>query len=91
VALDPDEGRSASDPLLVSHWWHEHQGEFGPRTRYLNGQPVTPEALKQLLNAGLQKQRFAAAELLALGGWVRPLFDVHAPAFRQHERLGEIW
>jgi uncharacterized protein (TIGR02270 family) len=90
VALDPDHGRFEPELSIVSSWWHEHAAEFAPTVRYLRGQPVTPETLMQCLCSGPQIQRFAAAELLALAGWLTPAFDVCAPAFRQRQRWAEI-
>jgi uncharacterized protein (TIGR02270 family) len=93
---NPEEEEAASradlslpwpDPLLVQKWWHARQGKFSRGTRYLLGQPITEESLRQALKNGYQRQRAAAAIELAILRPARPLFDVRAPAWRQQAML----
>jgi uncharacterized protein (TIGR02270 family) len=83
--LDADEGLLWPAKAAVDRWWATHSSHFAPLTRHLTGTTINAASLRQLLVAGPQKRRGAAAELLAFSGL--PLFDVCAPAFRQAHRL----
>jgi uncharacterized protein (TIGR02270 family) len=87
VAMDLDESLAWPDPALVQKWWNAHQGQFSKGTRYLLGQPITPESLRAALKNGYQRQRAAAALELAILNPGRPLFEVRAPGFRQQKLL----
>jgi uncharacterized protein (TIGR02270 family) len=86
--MDPDENLPWPDPDLVKTWWEARRGRFSKDTRYLLGQPITVESLRQALRAGYQRQRAAAAIELALLLPGRPLFEVRAPGHRQQDVLG---
>jgi uncharacterized protein (TIGR02270 family) len=88
VALDRDENLPWPDPTLIQKWWNQRQGQFAKGTRYLLGQPITPESLRVALKNGYQRQRAAAALELAILEPGRPLFEVRAPGFRQRTLLG---
>jgi|SRR5208282_728973 len=88
VAMDPDQHLPWPVPELVRRWWADHQGNFAKGTRYLLGQPITPESLRQALRIGYQRQRAAAAIELAIFKPGRPLFEVRAPGWRQLALLG---
>jgi uncharacterized protein (TIGR02270 family) len=83
VAMDPDENLLWPNPELVRKWWTDRQGNFAKGTRYLLGQPITPESLRLALKNGYQRQRAAAAIELAILKPGRPLFEVRAPGARQ--------
>jgi uncharacterized protein (TIGR02270 family) len=87
VAMDPDDNLAWPDPALVKKWWEERRGSFAKETRYLLGQPITVESIRQALQTGYQRQRAAAAIELALLNPGRPLFEVRAPARRQQQVL----
>jgi uncharacterized protein (TIGR02270 family) len=87
VAMDPDENLPWPDPVLVRKWWEARRGGFSKDTRYLLGQPITVESIRQALQAGYQRQRAAAAIELALLKPGRPLFEVRAPGHRQQQIL----
>jgi len=89
VAIDPDENLPWPDPALVKKWWEARRGGFSKDTRYLLGQPITLESIRQALKTGYQHQRAAAAIELALLNPGHPLFEVRAPAWRQERLLGE--
>jgi uncharacterized protein (TIGR02270 family) len=88
VALDEDDDLPWPDPERVAAWWRAHQGRFSQGTRYLLGQPLSPEALRLTLRQGFQRQRAAAALELAVQQPGQPLFEVRAPGFRQLHLLG---
>jgi uncharacterized protein (TIGR02270 family) len=87
VTMDPDDNLAWPDAVLVMKWWEARRGSFAKDTRYLLGQPITVESLRQALKTGYQRQRAAAAIELALLKPGRPLFEVRAPARRQQQLL----
>src|SRR5271157_2707566 len=87
VEIDPDENLPWPDPALVQKWWNVRKGNFAKGTRYLLGQPITPESLRLALKNGYQRQRAAAALELAILKPGRPVFEVRAPGFRQQQLL----
>jgi uncharacterized protein (TIGR02270 family) len=87
VSLDPDDNLAWPDPALVKTWWEARRGGFAKDTRYLLGQPITVDSLRQALKMSYQRQRAAAAIELALLKPGRPLFEVRAPAHRQQQLL----
>jgi uncharacterized protein (TIGR02270 family) len=86
--MDPDEHLPWPDPELIAKWWRQHQGEFQKGVRYLLGKPISVECCQQVLRAGRQRQRAAAAIELAIRQPGQPLFNVAAPGFRQQQILG---
>ena len=87
VALDPDEDLPWPAPELIARWWQANAARFAAAQRYLCGQPVTEAHCREVLRAGFQRQRIAAALELALMRADRPLFEWRAPAFRQQAAL----
>jgi uncharacterized protein (TIGR02270 family) len=87
VSMDADLNLTWPDPALIQKWWNARQGSFAKGTRYLLGQPITPESLREALKNGYQRQRAAAAIELAILKPGRPLFEVRAPGFRQQQML----
>jgi uncharacterized protein (TIGR02270 family) len=87
VALDVDLSLAWPDPVLVQKWWDARRGNFAKGTRYLLGQPITPECLRLALKNGYQRQRAAGALELAILKPGRPLFEVRAPGWRQQAML----
>jgi len=88
VDLDPDEDLPWPVPDLIAGWWSDNKGKFRDGTRYLLGQPISPEHLQHVLKLGFQRQRIAAALELAVTQAGRSLFEVRAPALRQRQLLG---
>lgn len=87
VAMDADENLPWPDAGLISAWWDKNMGRFQNGTRHLLGTPISPEHLREVLKAGLQRQRAAAALELALLNPGRPMFNVLAPAARQRREV----
>jgi len=87
VDMDADLNLAWPDPALIQGWWNARQGNFAKGTRYLLGQPITPEALRLALKNGYQRQRAAAALELAILKPGCPLFAVRAPPSRQQQLL----
>jgi uncharacterized protein (TIGR02270 family) len=71
------------DTLRLKRWWNMHRQAFVPGIRYLAGLPIRPTEMTQVLRAGNQQQRAAAAFELAVLIPDVPLFDVTAPAHMQ--------
>jgi uncharacterized protein (TIGR02270 family) len=88
VEMDPDEDLPWPNPQLIEKWWGQNKGRFSNGTRYLCGQPMTIESLNQVLRAGKQRQRIAAAIELAMRQPGQPLFNTSAPGCRQQALLG---
>lgn len=86
VAMDPDQNLPWPNIEAVRQWWSAHQHEFQQGTRLFMGKPVTTDWLMHVLKVGRQRQRAAAAmELARLTR--EPLFNVHAPGWRQRQAL----
>ncbi len=88
VEMDPDENLHWPDPVLITKWWNQRQGEFQKGSRYLIGKPITVDWMQQALRNGMQRQRAAAALELAILQPGTPLFNASAPGFRQQQLLG---
>ena len=88
VEMDPDEDLPWPEPKLIAEWWAKNKAAFRNGTRYLLGQPISPEHLHKVLRTGYQRQRAAAALELAILQPGQPLFEVRAPGFRQKQILG---
>lgn len=82
VAMDPDQ-IPWPDYELTKAWWDRNRGNFQRGSRHLLGKPIREEHLRQVLSAGNQSARAAAALELAMIHPGRPLIDVRAPASRQ--------
>ena len=87
VEMDPDEDLPWPEPKLIAEWWAKNKAAFRNGTRYLLGQPISPEHLHKVLKTGYQRQRAAAALELAILQPGQPLFEVRAPGFRQQQIL----
>ncbi len=87
VALDVDEDLPWPDPELLREWWGRNGSGFSPGTRYLRGEPHSPEVFMTALREGRQRQRNAAALEVALSDPARPLYETRAPGFRQQAFL----
>jgi uncharacterized protein (TIGR02270 family) len=88
VEMDSDEDLPWPEPKLIREWWDSNKNAFRNGTRYLLGQPISPEHLHKVLRTGYQRQRAAAALELAILQPGQPLFEVRAPGFRQKQILG---
>ena len=88
VEMDSDEDLPWPDAQLIAEWWAKDKAAFRNGTRYLLGQPISPEHLHKVLRIGFQRQRAAAALELAIFQPGQPLFEVRAPGFRQKQILG---
>jgi uncharacterized protein (TIGR02270 family) len=87
VEMDPDEDLPWPDAQLIAEWWAKNKAAFRNGTRYLLGQPISPEHLQEALRKGFQRQRAAAALELAILQPGQPLFEVRAPGSRQKQIL----
>jgi uncharacterized protein (TIGR02270 family) len=82
-----DEGVHWPDHTKVLAWWNARQGSFEPGKRYLFGREPSRERCYDVLAAGTQRQRQAAAFHLVLLHPGTPIFDTAAPAWRQRRAL----
>lgn len=83
VAMDRNEHLAWPDVDAIEAWWKTRQGNYTRGARYLLGQPVALEHVKNALRSAYQRQRAAAALELAVLQPGKPLFEVRAPGFRQ--------
>jgi uncharacterized protein (TIGR02270 family) len=83
VSMDPDDGLAWPDAARVARWWEAHESDFQRGTRHLCGQVITEATLREVLRAGRQRQRGAAALELVLAGHEQCPFEVRAPGARQ--------
>ncbi|MHA5801233.1 TIGR02270 family protein [Pseudomonas aeruginosa] len=83
VALDDDENLTWPEAERVSAWWRDHGARFVAGRAYLLGEPLDEAHCRQVLRDGQQRQRMAAACLLARFVPNLPLFPTGAPVRRQ--------
>ncbi|MGZ8911381.1 MAG: hypothetical protein ACXW09_15530, partial [Methylococcaceae bacterium] len=83
VAMDPDEDLPVPDPALMERWWQQHQLRFQIHVRHLLGYPVNQVHCQEVLRAGKQRQRQAAALELSLLRPATPLFETRAIGKKQ--------
>jgi uncharacterized protein (TIGR02270 family) len=88
VSPDPDDNLSWPSVEKIQKWLQARQSGFPRGVRHLLGKPIAPDALRQVLCEGRQRQRAAAALELSLQKRGTPLWEVRAPGFRQREWLG---
>ncbi|WP_157269378.1 TIGR02270 family protein [Azohydromonas aeria] len=87
VALDEDEGLPWPEREKVQRWWQARAMNVPAGVRLFMGAPTSASQAAQVLREGTQRQRLLAAREQALLQPGRPLFDVHAPAWRQQRLL----
>lgn len=87
VALDDDENLTWPDAARVAAWWRDHGARFVAGHAYLLGEPLGEARCRQVLGDGQQRQRVAAACLLARFVPNLPLFPTSAPVRRQRALL----
>jgi uncharacterized protein (TIGR02270 family) len=87
VSMDEDENLPWPDLAKLTSWWHSNGAHFAAGRRYFVGAVPTPATCLDVLKAGFQRQRSAAAEYLSLFCPGIPLFNTAAPAWRQQRLL----
>ncbi len=90
ITTDSDADLPWPHPELVNKWWRQHQGDYRTGVRYLCGKEITSSDLTEVLKAGYQRQRAAAALEVALKDARLPLFEVRGRGQRQQKSLG-LW
>jgi uncharacterized protein (TIGR02270 family) len=78
------------DRHSVAAWWSAQQQQFPVGRRHFMGGVTAVDRAIDVLGTGLQRQRYAAAQWLALLRPGRRLFPVRAPARRQKRWLAEL-
>lgn len=86
MAANSDEDLPWPNPVLVARWWQEHQKQYKPGIPYFRGAAIDNDILQVGLREGNQRQRHAAALILALKNPQQPVFPVRAP-YRHQMRL----
>jgi uncharacterized protein (TIGR02270 family) len=82
-SLEGEDDLAWPDVVRLRQWWDGSRHAFVPGVRYLAGVPIRPAELRQVLRAGNQRQRAAAALEIALTDPDAILLDVTGPAHRQ--------
>jgi uncharacterized protein (TIGR02270 family) len=90
VKMAPDEFLAWPDHGRVKSWWDGNRNSFKNGVRYLMGQPIHAESLKQILMTGNQRIRHAASLEMSLLNPGRPLFNASAPAWRQLDEIEKM-
>ena len=90
VSIDEDDSLPWPDPVKIQAWWDANKSRFADGTRYFMGEPVTRAHCIQVLKAGYQRQRMAAALYLCLLQPGTKLFPTKAPAWRQQRWLAAL-
>jgi uncharacterized protein (TIGR02270 family) len=78
VAMDADEDLPWPDVNKIAHWWAHYKDRYTGHERYLCGQLINAQSMKQILSIGKQSNRHAAALELALMEPGKPLVEVRA-------------
>lgn len=87
VHMDPDTDLHWPDPHKVEQWWQDRQHSLQTGVGHLLGQPFSEQQCLAVLHSGKQRQRLAAACLLARYQPTSTLFPTDAPAHRQKQLL----
>jgi uncharacterized protein (TIGR02270 family) len=87
VGMDEDDGLPWPDAERVKGWWDANAQRFQSGVRHFMGESLNPERCLQVLRAGYQRQRIAAALYLPLLNPGSSLFEWRAPAQRQKQLL----
>lgn len=90
VAPDPDEHLPWPNWEGLRDWWYDYRDQFRAGSRYLLGNPIEAGWLYEVLAAGKQRQRAAAALELALDRPGNVLFEVRAPGGEQKRLLSTL-
>lgn len=84
VDMDADEDLDWPHPELVAKWWEKNGAQFNIGTRYLAGNPVSPESCAQILQTANQSTRHAASIEIALSSPAATFINVKAPGYTQY-------
>ncbi|HEY0856429.1 MAG TPA: TIGR02270 family protein [Albitalea sp.] len=87
VELDADDGLPWPDAPKVAAWWQANGSRLPAGVRLFFGRPATAQQCHVVLRCGSQRQRRAAAQLLALLQPASGVFNTSAPAWRQRDLL----
>lgn len=87
VEMNQDEFLPWPDQDRVKSWWEGKKNAFNNGVRYLMGQPINEENLNQVLMAGTQNIRNAAAIEKSILTPCHSLFNTSAPAWRQMREI----
>jgi len=90
VDMDEDESLPWPDSSKIADWWRAHGARFVPGMRYFMGAPPTAKLCFDVLKAGFQRQRIAAAEYMTLFSPGTPVFNTAAPSWRQQRLLAQM-
>ena len=80
---DEDEDLPWPDADRVQVWWKKNASRFPPGKRYLMGQPIDANGLKNAIRFGNQRQRVAASIEFAVVDPDSQLFETRMPGFLQ--------
>lgn len=89
VEMDPDSDLAWPDPARVAAWWQDNSQRFSAGIAHLCGAALTEKQCLNVLRTGWQRQRLAAACLLARLQPKQVLFPCAAPEQRQRRLLAE--
>jgi uncharacterized protein (TIGR02270 family) len=90
VAIDGQTDLQWPDAAKLNQWWGQNQHRWEVGARYLLGQPLSPAACIETLKRGNQRHRALACRLLCLMNPGTPVFNIHAPAWRQKQKLSAM-
>jgi uncharacterized protein (TIGR02270 family) len=87
IAIDEQTDLPWPDLVKLNQWWGQNQQQWQAGARYLLGHPLSVVACIDTLTHGNQRQRSLACRQLCLLNPGTPLFNVHAPVWRQTLKL----
>lgn len=90
VQMDEDDNLPWPDSTKIQTWWDANEISFSNGERYFMGKLISHEHCFQILKAGFQRQRIAAAQYLCLIEPGTQLFPTSAPAWRQKRMLEKM-
>jgi uncharacterized protein (TIGR02270 family) len=87
IAIDEQTDLPWPDVAKLNQWWGQNQHRWQAGARYLLGHPLSGVACIETLKQGNQRQRALACRQLCLLNPGTPVFNIHAPAWRQRQKL----
>lgn len=90
----PEDDLPRPNPMAVLQWWIKHRGRFVDGERYVGGEPLSQETLKQVLMHGAMRRRgpiCRGLRLRATGDSSRYPIQTLAPTRFQKRQLAAVF
>ena len=87
VVIDEQTDLPWPDVAKLNQWWSQNRHRWQAGARFLSGEPLSVAACMEVLKQGNQRQRALASRQLCLLNPGTPVFNIHAPAWSQRQKL----